>query len=234
MLNLSNNLLQSIEFSFSHMKHLQTFDLSYIRLTDFGLDIQKELDIVRVESQNLILNLSENPLQCTCESLNFIHWMYDRRTMFGNFENYTCSHNNSLVQFKNLKELIDALNFDCSTKLVLKVSASLLGLVIIIVAVSVLIYRYRWDIRFLCIKFTVKRNTYDELEDAEKEYEYDAFVAYHKDDINWIRDELYENLDKKDNEDEDPTRFRLCIHDRDFLPGAPIEENIIKAIEKES
>ena len=26
-------------------------------------------------------------------------------------------------------------------------------------------------------------------------------------------------------------RFRLCIHDRDFMPGEAIEENILKAIE---
>ena len=87
--------------------------------------------------------------------------------------------------------------------------------------------------RFFCLKFITDRKAYRELEEIEAQYEYDAFVVYDKNDFEWTRNELHENLDLKDGEDEvdNQTRFRLCFHERDFMPGATIEENIYKAIE---
>ena len=52
--------------------------------------------------------------------------------------------------------------------------------------------------------------------------------------LNWVRDELHENIDQQFNENQkflDRNRFRLCIHDRDFIPGSSIEDNIVRAIE---
>ena len=69
------------------------------------------------------------------------------------------------------------------------------------------------------------------MEESRNDYKYDAFVAYHRDDIDWVRDELYEKLDQKEDGTNDPDRFRLCIHDRDFTPGTSIEDNIVRAIE---
>ena len=83
------------------------------------------------------------------------------------------------------------------------------------------------------LRFITDRKTYRELQETDTEYEYDAFVSYHKDDRSWVRNELHENIDMRDGEVDtiDQPRFRLCIHDRDFIPGEAIKENILKAIE---
>ena len=76
-------------------------------------------------------------------------------------------------------------------------------------------------------------NAYVEQEGYQHMFEYDAFVAYHKNDLKWITNELLKNLDEEALGDDlsDQTRFRLCIHDRDFIPGISIEDNIVRAIE---
>ena len=88
--------------------------------------------------------------------------------------------------------------------------------------------------RFFFIKFAERRNVYIEREGYRSLFEYDAFVSYHNDDLNWVRDELFKHLDTEGGEsdpEDQSTRFRLCIHDRDFTPGIPIEDNIVRAIE---
>ena len=53
---------------------------------------------------------------------------------------------------------------------------------------------------------------------------YDAFVSYcHTYDYEWVQDTLLPKL-------EDELGFKLCIGQRDFIPGVPIAENVCNAI----
>ena len=54
--------------------------------------------------------------------------------------------------------------------------------------------------------------------------EFDAFVAYAGKDSKWICEELRPRL-----EDGEPS-FRLCLHQRDFVGGIDIADNIVAAI----
>ena len=65
---------------------------------------------------------------------------------------------------------------------------------------------------------------YEELVD-DADYEYDAFVAYNRGDVEWVVNSLLPNL-------EDRAGFKLCIHDRDFLVGNVIEETIVESIDR--
>ena len=50
-------------------------------------------------------------------------------------------------------------------------------------------------------------------------YEYDAFVAYHRDDSDWVMNELNKILGVPENDIEEqnsPAKFRFCIHERDL------------------
>ena len=82
----------------------------------------------------------------------------------------------------------------------------------------------------------INRNLYRAQQESSIVYQYDAFVAYHKDNLAWVRNQLFEHLGGKetDTDDVDKSRFRLCIHDLNFVPGISIEENIIKGHRKQS
>ena len=56
-----------------------------------------------------------------------------------------------------------------------------------------------------------------------RHYEFDAFVSYSAEDVDWVKQHLPQ-LESDHN-------IRLCLHDRDWLPGRDIIENIVQSIE---
>ena len=232
-LNLSRNSLLLLDFKISHMKYIHSIDISNNLISQFNQKLRDDFEVLRTSSPNLTLNLLRNPIQCSCETLSSLWWMYNRQSMFVSFEDYTCIQNGEVTKFENIGQMLITLDYQCSVNLIVKVSASLLAILIVVIAISLFLYRHKWDVRFFCLKFITNRKAFQELDELETQYEYDAFVVYDKDDFEFVRNELYENLDKKDDEDEvdNQARFRLCFHERDFMPGATIEENILKAIE---
>ena len=232
-LNLSRNSLLSVSFEFSHMKHLQSLDLSENLVSQFDLQHQQDLDSLKALSPELVIDMMGNPFQCSCETRLFLWWMYHKRTMFVSFGQYRCIYDDAVVTFGDMTKLLEGMDYQCSVNFIVKVSASLVAFTVFVIAFSFFLYRRKWDVKFFCLRFITDRKAYQELQETDTEYEYDAFVSYHKDDRGLVRNELYENIDTRDGEVDtiDQPRFRLCIHDRDFIPGKAIEENILKAIE---
>ena len=232
-INLARNLLSVISLRISHMRNLQILDLSHNLLSQLDTRFQNEIESIKSHSTNFTINMLGNPFQCSCETRQFLEWMYLKQSVFKSYENYTCNHNNIPFAFKHMTHMLDLLNFQCQQNLFLKVSAGLLAFLIFVIALSAFLYRHKWDVRFFCLKFVTNRKAYQELEESEEEYEYDAFVSFHSDDQDWVSNELQRNLDRTqaNAETDDDLRFRFCIHERDFVPGGLIEENILRSIE---
>jgi len=53
---------------------------------------------------------------------------------------------------------------------------------------------------------------------------YDAFVVYAPDDLEWIIHTLRPKV-------EEDWGLKLCINDRDFVPGVPIADNIVNGVD---
>ena len=120
--------------------------------------------------------------------------------MFVRYDEYRCVYNGELLSFKNMAKLIKRMDSQCSVNLIVKVSASLVALAIVLVAVSFVLYRHKWDVKFFCVRFITNRKADMVLQETDTEYEYDAFVSYHKDDRAWVRNELYKNIEMRDGE----------------------------------
>ena len=87
---------------------------------------------------------------------------------------------------------------------------------------AVLLHQKRWKIRFWLFAVKVSwRNFVSESDPSS--YEFDAFVAHHFDDFDWIRQHLMPQL-------EDERHMRLCIAERDFKAGTILEEMIAVSI----
>ena len=232
-LHLKRNSLLTIEFRFSHMRSLQLLDLSENLLSRFNSKLQSDIDAVKSQSPNFTINMLGNPFQCSCETRLFFWWMYRRRSMFEGFANYTCIYSGKFRNFSDMTKLLQTMNVYCSSNLIAKVSSGLLSFLIFVIALSVFLCHHKWDVRFFFIKYIMNRKAYQEFEESEEEYEYDAFVSFHSDDQDWVWNELHKNLDKTQDtvKNYSQPRFRLCIHERDFIPGDLIEENILRSIE---
>ncbi|KAI8498641.1 hypothetical protein Bbelb_238430 [Branchiostoma belcheri] len=97
--------------------------------------------------------------------------------------------------------------------------------VLLYMLTAFLVSYHRWKIKYLM--FLLRRRNEDEEPLRGRRFVYDAFVAHNSEDTRWVVRELCHNLENV----EDQPRYKLCIHQRNFLPGAPIVNNIVKAIE---
>ena len=236
ILNLSDNSLQLIEFDYTHFVSLERLDMSSNLITNLEESHQIQLSNVIRQFSNFSLNFFGNPLHCSCESLNFLKWMKTRKSNIVDYERTSCLFGNVIHTFDTMDDILAKLDFECSKTLALKIAGSLFGISILGIIVSIFLYRHRWDVRYSMLKMSHKGQNYQRLVDQSRNYLYDAFVAYDKDDRGWVRNELISHLespvaDGRDDHSISSKHMRLCIHKRDFEPGKWIQENIITAIE---
>ena len=156
-LNLSKNSIISVKFKISHLKNIKILDLSENLISQFDQQLQVDIDSLRVRSPNFTINMQGNPVQCSCETHTFLWWMYYKRSMFTQFEEYNCIYNNELVNFENMRTLLNAMDFQCSKNLIAKVSASLLAFLIFAISLSIFLYRHKWDVKFFCLTLGLLR-----------------------------------------------------------------------------
>ncbi|VDI69696.1 Hypothetical predicted protein [Mytilus galloprovincialis] len=87
------------------------------------------------------------------------------------------------------------------------------------------LYTFRGRIHFLYYK-TKFKNRFRSTKHSENnlDYIYDAFVSYSDDDREFVLNDCIEHIENEGNS-------KLCVHQRDFVPGEDITDNILHAIE---
>ncbi|NXV70152.1 TLR6 protein, partial [Molothrus ater] len=74
--------------------------------------------------------------------------------------------------------------------------------------------------------FTKRRAWHNPPADQEAILQFHAFISYSERDSPWVKNELIPNLERGEGS------VQLCQHERNFIPGKSIVENIINCIEK--
>ncbi|XP_073495357.1 toll-like receptor 2 [Phyllobates terribilis] len=169
------------------------------------------------------LTAGNNPYHCTCDLHAFITETLNEGslTLSDWPENYYCYHPQNLLDTKI--EYFSPGKLQCDVRLVVAVSVSATAFVVIIC--MLLCYRFDvpWYLRATC---QIIQSKYRSKKDQEtREYAYHAFISYSYSDADWVRGVLLPRL-----ENSNPP-YRVCIHERDFLPGRWIIDNIIENIE---
>ena len=223
-IDLSQNAMHFIGFKFTHMKNLTMLDLSGNLLDQ--LDRETRIAIANVS--NLTVDLTDNPLLCSCLTYDFLEWLREESGRLKNWKEYDCTLGQQQVSLSNLDNLIlPKLQKECHNKEWVIASSVVLFGVIVLLILSFVYHRHRFEIRYLCLRLVIKRREHQALEERDVVYDYDAFVAFDQQDKNWINEHLIPRLDSQDGEG----NYRLLVHHRDFLPGTNIEENILNGIQ---
>nr|KAG5700708.1 hypothetical protein BaRGS_029073 [Batillaria attramentaria] len=98
-----------------------------------------------------------------------------------------------------------------------------LVIVIVIFTAVLLLHRYRWHIRLLLYEaFRGRGDRWRRLQ--ADHFQYDVFVSYAEKDFHWVQQHLVPEL-------EDRRGLKLCLHQRDFIPGKHIVDNIADCVE---
>lgn len=196
-----------------------------LRYIDFGLNHITDIDAdsfpVHILKNILMLDLSKNPFVCSCTLFWFRKkWIPENMAKLRNYpETYYCESPQAM-KTRQVQEYNPSAA-DCLDPLVLM--AIILSLCLFVICfICVLLYRYRWHIKYYIYLCCVRRG-YKKIE--EDKYYFDAFVAYNGDDRTWILTNLMPFLEKQQ-------KMRLCLHDRDFVPGTLMVDNIVENMRK--
>lgn len=219
ILNISRNRLDTWRVDLRHMYQLQFLDLSFNLLSELD---ESAIDLLPTHSEFKI-SFQGNPLSCTCKNLFFLNWINNIHVdRLSHIANTMCIYRNgSTLSLQNLPDILNILQKDCSSYSVIIILASSFICFVTSFIIYRIMYRYRWKI--LYIYYLVKRAIFPENKKTEGKrfYESDVFISYaaHQRDFSISMARKLENKGLK-----------VRIHDRDFLPGIDIAENITNAI----
>ncbi|NXN20589.1 TLR1 protein, partial [Nycticryphes semicollaris] len=241
-LDLQNNQIASVPKGTAELKSLRELNLASNRLADLpGCGGFASLEFLNVE-MNLILTPSasffqscprvrelqggHNPFKCSCELQAFVR--LERRSggkLFGWPGAYVCEYPEDL-RGRRLEDFHLA-ELSCNTTLLL-VTALLLTLVLVAVVSFLCIYLdVPWYVRMTWQWTQAKRRAWhSQPPEEERVLQFHAFVSYSERDALWVKNELMPNLERGEG------CIQLCQHERNFVPGKSIVENIINCIEK--
>ncbi|XP_025929381.1 toll-like receptor 1, partial [Apteryx rowi] len=242
ILDLQNNQIASVPKGIAELKSLRELNLALNRLTDLpGCSVFPALAALNMEMNSILtpsadffqscqrvveLRAGRNPFKCSCELRAFIRLeKQSRRELSGWPEAYMCQYPEDLrgTQLKDfhLSEL------SCNTTLLL-VTALLLTLVLVAVVAFLCIYfDALWYVRMIWQWTQTKRRAWHSYpREQENILQFHAFISYSERDSLWVKNELIPNLEKGEG------CVQLCQHERNFVPGKSIVENIINCIEK--
>ncbi|XP_025089263.1 toll-like receptor 2 type-2 [Pomacea canaliculata] len=94
-------------------------------------------------------------------------------------------------------------------------------IVLVVFIISVTCFRYRWHLRLVMYEWFHHRG----LQEGQlRHFTYDVFVGYAEEDRKWVMQELLPVVEGQWN-------LRACVHERDFIPGKHIVDNIADCVQ---
>ncbi|XP_053396091.1 toll-like receptor 13 [Mercenaria mercenaria] len=221
--DLSSNRITTLsDETFKNYKHLRYLSLRYNAIAV----IQESALPMSLLNNLHSLDLSQNPFVCDCNLEWLIKWMRtmhskEKRIITRYPQEYVCS-----LPVEKSKLRLSDISFtykECHPWSPWIWVAIIASPCVIVIGITVLIlYRNRWNIKHYIFLLRKRRN-YQNINGHN--FVYDAFVGYEAEDSAWVRRRLLPVLEEEEG-------LKLCIHERDFQPGAFINDNIVTNIDK--
>lgn len=182
------------------------------------------------------LALHHNFFPCDCKTKWMKNWLQRQQAHIKNINNVLCNSKNAQGQAiytlpdeefvckedENSSSLKPSIMKEKTFKIIAFTFGGLLALISFIFIAG---YKYRGEVKvFMYTHFNW--HPFDRIDDSDPSKIYDAFVSYSGSDYQWVLHTLRARL-----ESHDPP-YKLCIHDRDFLVGATIQENILNSVDQ--
>nr|AGI05197.1 toll-like receptor U precursor [Mytilus galloprovincialis] len=220
-LNMSNNLFRTIPKFVTRLKKLESLDLSGNLITSIDSQLRLWMHEMTLSNRSLLLNFDNNAFICSCDTLDFLLWFAQTKVTFFNGDTYNCTiHDKQAVLrevIQNTKEYFS----NCKSTIWLHVGIVLVASTFCILIPIIVIYNYRWMI-ILTIYRKVRRAV---EKDLHENYMYDAYVSYEDRSVAWIKKFLLPKI-------EGEWGLKVCLHDRDILPGNLTADAKAESIQK--
>ena len=179
------------------------------------------------QQKSVVIDLSFNPLECSCKQLDFWKWQYNTNVRVRSMDVDSCMLNGVAIPIRtraDVYSLIDKLENDvCKDRSWIAWAAaggSLLFGVIITFIVGSILYRHRWKIRYLIYS---RRLRYRH-QGFERLFQNDVMISYAKGKASFVKDIVFPMLKEYFNVD------RIWAFDRNASLLKPIADNIIAGV----
>ncbi|KAI8770846.1 toll receptor 4 [Biomphalaria glabrata] len=136
--------------------------------------------------------MSNNPIRCDCNNLDFIQWMISSKAFDANFKGYKCQYADSSLKViqDSYEDTLNRLRFQCADNTIIFLVVLFVTLLMVTAVAGAVMYRFRWRLRYLyyVAYLVVKQKTKDKGREAN--FLYDVFIAYASEDEEFILERL--------------------------------------------
>ena len=235
-LTCSKNSLQKLEYR-SYLHTTRRLDVSYSGVSELEKEFWRSLQnvegvnlegnrltrfpgiVAHSNSSKMALNIGGNPISCGCSERWVQPWLKSIEKSLQNPEGILCDspawlRGKSLLKL-NIQDFCNRGPYQTGEILGMTISP-IVGLVLINLVVVIVMKKFR----FKLYKY-VKIHPFDRDECHGEEMDYDVFLTCAHEDVRFGRDILVLLEDEG---------FKVCYHERDFVPGMTISQNIINSI----
>ena len=229
VLDLSLNNIEHLDIHVTQLKNLRKLMLQHNSIHSLSNDIMQVLeDNSQRSGVPFLIDLRNNSITYSCSNREFLQWIYKYRNNIYRFiELKFVNDNGDSVSVQTFLNEIKSFPKTCADYTVELVFGAVGVAVSCCVILGTLMYKRRWKIRYLLYLVKKRYFGYQRIEDEDdpinEHYKYDAFISYSDDDGLFIRNKVIPKLEAN--------QLSLCVHQRDFLPGVPIADNVLAAIQ---
>ncbi|KAM5340398.1 toll-like receptor 6 isoform 2-T2 [Glossophaga mutica] len=241
VLDLHNNKITRIPEDVTGLEALQELNVAFNSLAHLpGCGNLDSLSVLTVDHNSISnpsahffescqkirsINAGHNPFQCTCELREFIQSIgqVSSGVVEGWPDSYQCDYPGSYKG--TLLEDFHVSPLTCNTALLI-ITIGVTGLVLAVTLTALCVcLDLPWYLRMVCQWAQTRRRARNvPLDKLQRTLQFHAFISYSEHDSAWVKNELVPSLEKED--------IQICLHERNFVPGKSIVENIINCIEK--
>ncbi|XP_074481699.1 toll-like receptor 1 [Sebastes fasciatus] len=213
-LQLSSNSIQVIPADLSSLVLLSLY-VDQNAITSISGDVLAGLPRLQT------LKAGSNPFVCSCDSYWFVAVL--NKSLLPDWPlDYTCS---TPPSFAGLS-LSEYKTSELSCEMWLQAAVAIPVIIMVCAVIGLVFYKCDgvWYTKMLWVWIRVKRRgrkRSSRLQNAS--YSYHAFISYSHQDSGWVDGQLAPSLEG--------AGLSLCVHERDFVPGEWIIDNIINRVE---
>ncbi|CAG5129715.1 unnamed protein product [Candidula unifasciata] len=221
---MHNNAFYYFDVHINHMKKLNFVDFRFTELSTLNLStIEAFNNITKGNNYTLIIDFSETPIHCFCVNLFFLEWIVKSNIFRTKLINYKCVFSDVSEKYVDeFDRIYNTLVRQCSSKFEFFITVLAGTVLILLVVVLSIGYRFRWKLRYayysVYLNFKINKEKAGEL----NKYRYDVFTSYVHDDHDFVVGTLIPQLRSRG--------LKIHVHGLDFIAGEYIASNILEAI----
>ncbi|XP_062580393.1 toll-like receptor 4 [Saccostrea cucullata] len=216
---LESNSFTTIPRALNFIPRLEFLDLRSNKLSYFSKESISIIDNL----PNIMIDIRNNPFDCSCNALESLKWIRDNIKKFVYLNRAQCNEmEGPRIPVLKIINNLRALELKCISQLWLDISISIVSSMFLIVLVVAMMYRYRIILRYgvLRIRLFWRRGFANNL--TRDSSAFDTYISYSPVDSLFVSLHLYPKLQEEN--------LRISFRDKDFKPGSTFAEEVVEFI----